>query len=334
MPKPPVAPVVWQPPRAGARARQRTSSPPLPPLRILSLPSAGPEDVVVDGSGRIFTGTEDGKILRLDHDTGQVETVTQTQGRPLGVELLDDALLVCDAYRGLLRVDLAGGGVDVLCDEVDGRPLTICNNAAVSRNGTIFFSDSSQRFTLEHWRADLVEHSGTGRLLRREPGGDTDVLLEGLQFANGVALAPDESFVAVAESGGYRLQRVWLAGDRAGSVDTLIDNLPGFPDNISTGTDGLIWIAIGSPRNPVLDWLHARPPVLRRAVWSLPDSLQPAPVKTAWVMAVNSEGRVVHDLQRTDATMHLVTGVRKSNGRVYLGSLVAPAVAWFELPAA
>ena len=56
-------------------------------------------------------------------------------------------------------------------------------------------------FDLEHYMADLIEHSGTGRLLRRDPDGSLDVVLGGLQIANGVALAPDGSYLVVAQTG-------------------------------------------------------------------------------------------------------------------------------------
>jgi hypothetical protein len=56
-------------------------------------------------------------------------------------------------------------------------------------------------------------------------------MLTGLHFANGVALAADESFVAVAETGAYRLTRLWLSSPDPGRSDMLVDNLPGFPDN-------------------------------------------------------------------------------------------------------
>jgi hypothetical protein len=208
-----------------------------------------------------------------------------------------------------------------------------CNNADVAIDGTIYFTDSSRRFGIDHWKGDLVEHSGTGRLLRRTPDGAVDVLLGGLQFANGVALAPDESFVAVAETGGYQVQRLWLAGERAGTTEVLIENHPGFPDNISTGSDGLIWITIGSRRDAMLDRLHALPPVLRRFVWALPERLQPAPVPTVWVMAVTPDGRIIHDLQAPGTpAFSLVTGVRERQGRVFLGSLTSPSIAFFDLP--
>jgi sugar lactone lactonase YvrE len=315
------------------RARARSGPRPLPPLRRLEVDGAAPEDVVVDEAGRVVTGVDDGRVLRVGPDGG-VEVVADTGGRPLGIELLGDGrLLVCDARRGLLAVDPATSAVEVLVDRVAGEPMRFCNNAAVAADGTVYFSDSSRRFGIDHWRADLLEHSGTGRLLRRDPGGAVEVLLDGLQFANGVALAADGSFVTVAETGAYRLTRLWLVGERAGQTDLLADNLPGFPDNLSTGAGGLLWVALGSPRNPLLDRLHRRHPALRRAVWALPERVQPKPVRTLWVLAVDAGGAVVHDLQGPGDDYTMVTGVREHGGRLYLGSLAERAVAVLELPA-
>jgi sugar lactone lactonase YvrE len=195
----------------------------------------------------------------------------------------------------------------------------------VAADGTVYFSDSTQRFPLQHWRADLFEHSGTGRLLRRGPDGTLDVLLTGLHFANGVALAPDESFVAVAQTGGYQLDRVWLTGSKA--PDTLVSELPAFPDNISTGSDGLIWIAMASPRNKLLDGLSRLHPFFRQAAWALPDGLQPRPKPIVWARAVDMSGRIVHDLYGPGDEFHMATGVREHQGRLYFGSLLSRSVA-------
>jgi sugar lactone lactonase YvrE len=327
--RPPLRPVVWQPPPIPDRARARAGPRPLPPVRLLEVDGAAPEDVVVDGAGRVVTGVDDGRLLRVGAG-GRVELLADTGGRPLGVELLADArLLVCDARRGLLAVDADAGAVEVLVDRVAGEPLRFCNNAAVAADGTVYFSDSSRRFGIDHWRADLLEHSGTGRLLRRDPDGGVELLLDGLQFANGVALAPDESFVTVA----YRLTRLWLSSGGAGRTDVLVDNLPEFPDNVSCGPTGLIWIALGSPRVPLLDRLHRLHPALRRGVWALPERLQPRPVRTLWVQAVDAGGTLVHDLQGPGDRYAMVTGVREHQGRLYLGSLAERAVAVLDLPA-
>lgn len=327
--KPVLRPVRWTPPPA-----PRYPNPPEPnPLRLIPLGGTGPEDVLLDNEGSVLTGVDDGRILQVNVADDTVRTVADTGGRPLGLEWLPDGrLLVCDALRGLLAVDLGTGRSEVLVHEVNGPPMRFCNNAAVAPDGTVYFTDSSQRFGLEHYRADLLEHSSTGRLLRRAPTGEIDVLLDGLQFANGVALDPSGDWLAVAESAGYRLLQVWLRGDRAGQHDVLADALPGFPDNVSTGSDGLIWVALPSPRNALLDLLLPRPPVLRRLVWALPEALQPAEGRVMHVRAIASDGAVVHDLRSSGEIYHMVTGVRERTGVVYLGSLTQRAIAVLDVP--
>ena len=332
MARPPISPVSWQPPTAPARARRPRSDRPLPPLRLLDIVGRGPEDVLVDGEGRVLTGVADGRILRLAPDNRRVEVLADTGGRPLGLEWLPDGgLLVCDARRGLLRVDVDSAGVTTLASEVDGVPMVFCNNAAVAPDGTVYFSDSSRRFGIDAWRADLLEHSGTGRLLRRGLAAEVTVLLDGLQFANGVALAPDGSFLVVAETAAYRLRRLWITGPRAGDSEVFADNLPAFPDNVSTGTDGLIWVAMGSPRDRALDRLLPRHPALRKAVWTIPDRLQLGPQSTVWVYALSPDGAVVHDLQAPGGRFRFVTGVREHHGTVHMGSLIGDAVGVFDL---
>ena len=331
MGKPPIHPVVWSPPAAPARARQDQSVPPMPRPELIALGATGPEDVAIDADGNVYTGVRDGRILRLPSGGGPPLLVADTGGRPLGVEVGPEGeLIVCDAYRGLLRIAPDTGHVEVLVDEVGGQRLLLCDNAAVVPDGTVYFSDSSRRFDLAHWRADLMEHSGTGRLLRRDPRGGVEVLLDGLQFANGVAVAADGSFVAVAETGAYRVTRLWLTGPRAGQHDVLVDNLPGFPDNMATGDQGRLWIAVAAPRNALLDWTHRHHPGLRQALWALPERWQPAPAPTAWVLAIDADGNVVRDLQGSHGH-RLVTGVREHRGVLYLGSLVESNIARLPL---
>ena len=323
MARPKISPQVWRPPTAP------TARPdPLPALTIVQVNGFGAEDVLVD-KGHVFTGVEDGRILRLTPGGRRLDTVADTGGRPLGLELYPDGrLLVCDSKRGLLLVDRQSGDIEVLVPR--GPDLRVCNNAAVAADGTVYFTDSTSRFDLDHWKADLLEHSGTGRLLRRTPDGQVDVLLSGLQFANGVALAPDESWAVVASTGSYRLDRVDLP---SGKQTTLVDALPAFPDNIATGSDGLVWVAMASPRIAALDLAHRLHPAIRKAVWALPEPLQVKEKRVVWVRAIDgTTGKVVHDFRSVHPDYHMVTGVREADGVVYLGSLNERAIAYFSLP--
>jgi sugar lactone lactonase YvrE len=285
----------------------------------------GPEDVVVDAEGRIYTGVDDGRILRLSPDGQRIDVIADTGGRPLGLELYgEDELLICDARAGLLVVPLAGGAVSTLATSALGLDFVFCNNAAVASDGTIYFTDSSRRFGIDNWRDDLIEQTAGGRLLRRSPDGSIDLLLDGLQFANGVALAPDESFVAVAETGACRVSRVPLSDGRS---EVFVDGLWGFPDNISTGTDGLIWITQASPRVPALDVVRRLPAVLRAGIRRLPTSLQPSPGREVGVLGVAADGRVVRELRGEIPGFHMLVGVREWRGQLYFGSLEESAIA-------
>lgn len=302
-------------------------------LERWEIEAAGPEDVAVAADATVYTGLSDGRILRLLPPDGQASTVCSTEGRPLGIEVdADGTLVVCDAYRGLLRVHPAKGEITVLVDEVDGTPLRLVNNADICSDGSILFTESSTRFALEHFKADLLEHSCTGRLLRWSPDGTTEVLLSGLAFANGVALSADESHVLVAETAAYRIRRLWLVGPRAGESEILVNNLPGFPDNLATGSAGRTWVALASQRNALLDRLLPLPGFLRNIIWMLPDRLQPEASRIAFAIAVDTDGQVVANLQGDGSRFHYVTGVREHDGWLYLGSLADSAVARIRLP--
>ena len=58
--KPPIDPVRWQPPPVD-------QIPDFPPadLTVVPVPGNAPEDVVVDADGHIWTGVDDGRIVRI-----------------------------------------------------------------------------------------------------------------------------------------------------------------------------------------------------------------------------------------------------------------------------
>ncbi|MGC7102365.1 SMP-30/gluconolactonase/LRE family protein [Amycolatopsis lurida] len=294
-------------------------------VRLLPVNGSGPEDVVVAADGAMYTGLDDGRIIRIAGNGRRIDLVADTGGRPLGLELYGEDLLVCDASRGLLVVSPASGAVKALATSALGKPILVCNNAAVAADGTIYFSDSSDRFPLPAWREDLIEQHPGGRLLRRAPDGEISLVGDGLQFANGVALAPDESFVAVAETGAFAVRRYWLDG--SGRQDLLASDLWGYPDNISTGGDGLIWVTQASPRVAALDVVRRLPGPLRLGVRRLPTRLQPSPARTTGVLGLSADGTVVHEFRGEIPDFHMATGVRERDGLLYLGSLEERAIA-------
>ena len=144
VPKPALAPVRRILPPVPTRATQPTSATPFPPARLLKLSGHGPEDVVADADGRLVCSLADGRIVRVDPATGVEDTIGDTGGRPLGLEVEGDGrLLVCDARRGLLRLDPVTGSLEVLVREVEDIPLRFCSNATAAQDGTIWFTEST-----------------------------------------------------------------------------------------------------------------------------------------------------------------------------------------------
>lgn len=309
---------------------------------VIPVPAHGAEDVVVATSGpdagAVFTGTEDGAIFRVSADGSRIDRVAHTGGRPLGIEFAPDGrLLVCDADRGLLWVDPASGEIEEITAEIDGVPMKFCNNAAIASDGTLWWSDSSTQYGIRQWKQDFVRNTRTGRLLRRDPDGTVTTVLTGLAFANGVALSAAGDFVCVAETGARTVVRYWISGPNKGMRDRLCTDLPGYPDNIARGSDGLIWITIASPLDPLVERLQRGPMLLRKLATALPEALQPKPKQTVRVVAYDERGRLVHDvdLRPSDhgASYHMVTGVREHDGILWMGSLHESAVACLDLSA-
>jgi sugar lactone lactonase YvrE len=289
--------------------------------------------VVVDREGRLLCGLAGGQIVRVQPESGEVETIGDTGGRPLGLEVAPDGrVLVCDSHRGLLALDPVTGSIDSLVRQVDGVPLRFCSNAAAQSDGTIWFTEASSRFGFEDYLGDFLEHRGSGRLFRRDPDGRVEVVLTGLQFANGLALTADETALILAETGAYSLSRVAILGPAAGRREVIASNLPGMPDNVSRSPAGHFWVAMVTPRNPFLDRLSGRPG-LRRLVWRIPQALQPKPVHTVWAMAFDGEGRAIRDFEGQRDDFFFATGVLEHAGKLYLASTEVAGLMVLDLTA-
>jgi sugar lactone lactonase YvrE len=330
----PIDPVAWQAPAAPALEGRFAENDLLNRSRTLGLDQGrGPEDVAIDGQGFLYVGYEDGRVVRFRPDGTQPQLLADTGGRPLGLDFAPDgSLVVADGYRGLLSID-QGGAITVLAHSAGGVPFGFTDDVGVASDGRIYFSDASSKFgPAMKARDDIMEHGGHGRLLRHDPAtGSTEVLLDGLQFANGVALSRDEDFVLVNETGSYRITRYWLKGDRAGTHDVFFDNLPGFPDGVSDNGHGTFWVALYSPRNALLDAMSDKP-LLRKMAFRLPEILQPRPAHHGFVLGLDESGVVTHNLQGTGPDAFApITSAEQHGDTLYLGSLTAPRFAAYPL---
>lgn len=330
----PIDPVAWVPPEDKGFVGPFAENTLLNKAEVFPIVDGeGPEDIAVDRYGRIYGGLHDGRILRYSFDGAVQETFATIEGgRPLGLHF-DAAgnLIVADAWKGLLSID-ENGSITTLTTGHGGRPFAFADDLDIASDGKIYFSDASDTYNQPDYLLDLVEARPHGRLLVFDPvTGETDMLLDNLYFANGIALSQNEDFVLVNETGRYRITRYWLTGEKADTSDIFIDNLPGFPDGVSANRNGTFWLALPSPRNPKMDDMH--PSIFtKKLVTKLPAWMQPGAIRRGAVVALNEAGEVVasyHDPRGEH--VYMITSVEEVGDYLYLGSLEAPFAARIKL---
>ena len=338
----PVTPVSGNAPSAPGYQGPHAVNSRLVGLKMISLGNEeGPEHVVLARNGKLYTTVLSGNILRMNPDGSGQEIFVNTGGRVLGFDF-DHAgnLIAADSIKGLLSIS-PDKQITVLTDTFGTEPIRYADAVVVAPHGKIYFSDASTRFAPAAWGGtfessvlDILEQSSTGRILEYDPiTGATRLVAKGLSFANGVALSQDGQTLFVNETGKYR---VWKISVTANNLDVgqasplasiLLDNLPGYPDNLMRGLDGKIWLGLAKPRNPVVDKM-ATQPFLRKVTMRLPRALWPIPKAYGHVLAFTEDGRIVADLQDPSGAYPETTAVTETSERLYIQSLHAKGLGW------
>jgi len=329
-----VQPVAWKPPAAPSLSEGIYAE----NQRLKAVEQIGPGDIdgpealLLEGDF-LITGLHDGRLIRTSLDGKTRQVLSDTGGRPLGLARHPNGLLViADAVKGLLSLD-AQGRLIPLTTEANGLPFGFTDDVAIDQSGHYaYFSDASSRWGYGHDGEAIIEHGGDGRLLRYDfQTGKTSVLLDKLQFANGVTLGPDDAYVLVNETGAYRISRYWLTGPKARTHDLFIDNLPGLPDNLAFNGSNRFWVALYAPRSALLDGTAGHPWVRTMIVRAL--TVLPKPVeKRGFVLGLDLQGKVIANLQDASSGNYSpITTAREYGDWLYLGSLKARHMARLPL---
>ena len=151
-----------------------------------------PEGVAVHPDGSVWCGGERGQIFRLNAAGTSIEEVGSTDGFALGMAFDRSAehLFVCDLkHAAVYRVETTSGRVERFTDGAPGRSFRIPNFPAFDAHGRLYVSDSF----------GFGQH-GPG-VFRVDPDGRTELWFDrDVTFANGLAIAPDGSWISVAET--------------------------------------------------------------------------------------------------------------------------------------
>ena len=168
-------------------------------------------------------------------------------------------LVVADAVYGIYRVEVEKAQAQVLVPasaEVDGAVNKIFNSVAVSGDGnTIFYTAPSSQFTLAEGLLTIIT-APTGRLIKYdERTNSSQVVMDGLNFANGVILSEKEDFILVNDCGRGRIWKYHLSGRKQGEKEVIL-SLPGCPDNLRPSENGAFLVALPVPREDKFNLLY------------------------------------------------------------------------------
>jgi len=338
----PVAPVAWRAATDRGYSGEHASNQRLAKLQHIDLgQETGPEHVAFGPDGRLYAAMASGNVLRMAADGSDRKVFANSGGRVLGFDFdASGNLIAADAIRGLLSIS-PGGDVTVLADAFEGEPIRFADAVVVAADGRIFFSDASTRFAPASWGGtfeasvlDIMEQSASGRVFEYDPArASLRIVARGISFANGLALSADGRQLLVVETGRYRVWRIDTTAqaldvrEPSAQASVLLDNLPGYPDNLMRGLDGRIWLGFTKPRSAVVDAM-APYPFLRKLTMRLPRALWPVPPAYGHVIAFTEDGRIVADLQDPAGGYAGTTAVTESRGRLYIQSLQADTLGW------
>ncbi|GGC77516.1 ABC transporter permease [Chelatococcus reniformis] len=303
-----------------------------------------PEDVILDRNDYLYAGSRQGDIIRFfPPDYERMEVYAHIGGSPLGMAFdRKDNLYVCVGGMGLYRIT-PDRHVEKATDETnrsltsvtDDSRLRLADDLDIADDGRIFFSEATVRYEMHEWPVDGLEARGNGRIICYDPATKTThTALKGLKFPNGICIAKNGQSLFFAETWGCTVKRYWFAGPKKGQVETVLDNLPGYPDNINLASDGNYWLAMVGMRCPALDLAWRMPGFRRRMAKRLPvDEWLFPNINTGCVIKFDDEGRVLDSLWDLGGVNHpMITSMREHRGHLYLGGILNNRIGRYALP--
>nr|CAB3502894.1 unnamed protein product [Digitaria exilis] len=265
-------------------------------------------------------------------------------GRPLGLKFNDRTgeLYVADAYHGLGVVGPQDNVSRPLVPEWQGsRPFSFANGIEIDyETGAIYFTETSTRFQRREFLNIVITGDKTGRLLKYDPKTNkVEVLVEGLAFANGLAMSTDGNYLLIAETTTGKILRYWIKTSKASTLEE-VAQIPWFPDNIRMSPRGGFWVGLHAKRGKIAEWSITYP-WLKRLILKVPMRYVQ---RASWFL--NQLGRQVIALRLSDdgniieaisvhgslqKVFRSVSEVEERNGVLWIGSVMSPFLGVYKL---
>lgn len=299
----------------------------------------GPEDILFDSLGNLFTGVHnkdfsDGRILKIDQ-TGKVEEFYNSGSWVAGLHFDKKNNLIALSHKeGLISISPSKEVTILAMTDDNGKPFLIPNGLDIADNGMIYFSNTSEisAYDIRYGRKVIMEMKPLGGLYSYDPEKkEIKTLIEGTYFGNGVVISKDQNYLLMVETTKYRVIKYWLSGEKSGQTEIFTDNFPGFPNGISIREDGSYWLGFSTRRSEALDKIHPKSG-MKKFVYGLPEFMQPKAEPFGMVMNISEEGEIIESLFDTEGVVLPEAGaVKEYNGYLYIGGDVLPHVGKYKI---
>lgn len=309
----------------------------------------GPESMVWDQAGNLYTSIADGTVRKVDKTTGDITIYAYSVpglsaedrakcgtsvlheplcGRPLGLQFdSQENLWIADAYKGILKVPRSNpSNVQVIVNQFNGVPFKMPNSLYLTNDEkTLYFTDTSQQYTRMQFVAIVVANKPDGRLFKLDlQTGALTVEIDDLRFANGVAVGKNEEFLAVNECSARKIRKYYLKGKKAGKNEVMVDDIGGYNDNIRPDGDGNFYVGLFSHTSEEMSAILDYPKLQALTIQYIPPLDTLSMIENAGIVKkIDSKGRVIDTIESADASVWARTAEADvHDGYLYLGSVL------------